>query len=1390
MARRVIAILCGVFFIACAIAIVFWQMDTAERRIHEQMHRQSALMARAFDSGLVAALRSGDQLKEQALVRLQNYRDAVTSLPTFKDFDLAVIEGGVVTLRTGIDGSSPANVLTDAMLIEALEDLAPVTRHLQTPEGGGVIAVKAPRKVDNHTAIVVVLTVGQAEIAAARLHAVWSKLLLLVPLMLIVGAGAILIYLRWSTHLSGARRLWRAEAGFVGLFGIVATLTVAIAWHQTHLRADQERFEALAHGFSRNVSDRVQALAHARLNSIVAHFDGARSVAPEQLARFTQEFVRRHPLAFVAVTNRQPSHEFMEGDRFFHIVHAEDPAAAAQHLNEILPELDGQGVPEGALSRVSLAAESDSDVALIIAHRETAGGLHFAVGIDAAQVLASSFADSIPLNPGLVASLHEVLPLGASRHLVSVAAGRAGGSADAAALADVVDCSARSECHVVPLPVGDRVVYATLSGPATGPWAMLASMVPILAFGMPLTLLLVWMSLYLAERRERTERIMRLRTMALQQSESRFRTLLSSLEDIVFIMDADGRFCDVMSPAGGPDELFAPAAFQGRTPEQIPLPSATREALSRSIARVRHSGKGANVDFAVETGDRARWFGARISPLRDDQGAISGMIGVAREITEQREARRRLEQREAFLRLLMLLSAKFVNSRAETWDDTVDDALARIGAFCEAHRSYLLLFNHDAGTFSNTHEWAAEGTEPQISYLQDLPLHPLESALRHLRNHETVIINDVAALPDHWFNERELLLAQGCVSVILVPVIENDDLMGLVGFDSVGVAREWGDLEAHLLRVFADILASAMARRGADNALRISEERHRELVNRVREVIFRMDPDARLSFLNDAFECMFGVPSHQAIGLPLEHFAIEEDRDGLQKRIARLYAGGVGELRSEIRCRHKSGEEKRIEIFCEAELDEQGRFLGIFGTMLDISERHAALAEVERLAFHDALTNLPNRSLLMQRLAEIALDACETGLHGAVLFIDLDNFKTLNDTYGHDRGDELLIQVARRLAASVRSGDVVARLGGDEFVVVLSGLDPDATVAEVRARIIAESLRATLNEGFELSSRSHHVSPSIGVTVFSGREHNVETLLRHADLAMYRAKAAGRDNISFFTPDMERDVMRRAGLEADLRLAIDEREFHLHFQPQVDEIGLITGAEALIRWQHPTRGHVSPGDFIPVAEKTGLIVPIGRQVADMACAHLARIHRITGRETFTMAINISARQFREPDFVADLQAAVGRHEIPASCLKLELTESLFLDDLDFAVERMQRLKEAGFRFALDDFGTGYSSLTYLKKLPFDEIKVDQAFVADILESERAATIVETIIRMGKALDLRVIAEGVETAGQLTRLLEGGCEAYQGYFFGRPAPIEEFLETLRERDAFLETTKVG
>ena len=948
------------------------------------------------------------------------------------------------------------------------------------------------------------------------------------------------------------------------------------------------------------------------------------------------------------------------------------------------------------------------------------------------------------------------------------------------------NCPSGAICLRVPIFAADAVFLLDLGAAKDATPTFLASAAPSLAVGIPLTVGLTLVSFFVGGRRALTEEALRERAVALQTSEARFRALLTSIDDVVLVLDRHARFSEIFVPPAQ-RRVFDPDKLIGRRLCEAPLPAGLAGLIDESITRVQETGEPQTIDFPVASEGEELWFDLRLSPLRDASGAMQGVIGVARDTTQSRRARIRLEQREAFLRLLTALSTQFVHTRDADWDGLVTLALQRIGRFCHADRSYLFVFNAADKTMSNSHEWTAQGIAPQIEGLQNVPVPQAMHAFRHLANHETVIVNDVSCLPAHWTQERQLFEAQDIRSVILVPVVDEEALIGFVGFDAVAAPREWSALESHLLRVFADILASAMARRRADAALRASETRYRDVVNRVREVIFRTDIQGGIVFLNDAFETLLGIPVNLAIGKQIDSFMEPRDSEAFRKRIEKLFAGGVGELRWEACCKHRIGETRRVEIYCEAEYDAEGEMLGVFGTMVDITERHAALKEVERLAFFDALTNLPNRPQLMHRLGEAMAETAASGRHAALLFLDLDNFKTLNDTFGHDKGDRLLVEVAERLRSEVSENDLVARLGGDEFVVILRNLSPDLREARSQAQQAAERLRGGLNVAYDLAGQNHYVSPSIGIRVFGSEAGNVETLLRHADLAMYEAKASGRDNIRFFTQEMEHAVMRRAGLEADLRIALEEEEFFLHLQPQVDRIGAIIGAEALVRWRHPARGFVPPAEFIPVSEETGLIVPIGRQVVEMACAALAHIQAEMGDDGFTMAINISARQFREPDFAAMMEYAVKRHGIVPGCIKLELTESLFLEDMDFAIARMQALREAGFRFSLDDFGTGYSSLTYLKRLPFDEIKVDQAFVADILESERAGTIVETIIRMGKALDLAVIAEGVETAGQLTRLIEGGCEAYQGWFFGRPAARDAFLETLRERRAFLQTT---
>jgi len=451
--------------------------------------------------------------------------------------------------------------------------------------------------------------------------------------------------------------------------------------------------------------------------------------------------------------------------------------------------------------------------------------------------------------------------------------------------------------------------------------------------------------------------------------------------------------------------------------------------------------------------------------------------------------------------------------------------------------------------------------------------------------------------------------------------------------------------------------------------------------------------------------------------------------------------------------------------------DAQGRFRGYRGIGRDISKRKHAEDETQRLAFYDTLTGLPNRRLLMDRLTQMMAISARSRLHCALLFIDLDNFKDLNDTLGHDVGDQLLAQVARRLLSCIREGDTAARFGGDEFVVMLEGLSEAGDQAASQAEIVAEKILQRLDQPYELMGKQHSSTPSIGIALFCGHEPGADELLKRADVAMYQAKAAGRNTLRFYDPRMQEAVMARAALDADLRQGLQRQELRLHYQPLVDVQGRIVGYEALVRWQHPLRGLVAPGEFIDLAEQTGLILPIGQWVLRTACEQLVAWSTDPALREISLSVNVSARQFRRGDFVAQVLAALHDSGADAQRLKLELTESMLLSDVEDAIRKMGALREAGVRFSLDDFGTGYSSLAYLKRLPLDQIKIDQSFVRDVLTDANDAAIVRTILALAHSMDLMAVAEGVETEGQRQFLLDNGCPLFQGYLFGRPAPLE-------------------
>jgi diguanylate cyclase (GGDEF)-like protein len=437
------------------------------------------------------------------------------------------------------------------------------------------------------------------------------------------------------------------------------------------------------------------------------------------------------------------------------------------------------------------------------------------------------------------------------------------------------------------------------------------------------------------------------------------------------------------------------------------------------------------------------------------------------------------------------------------------------------------------------------------------------------------------------------------------------------------------------------------------------------------------------------------------------------------------------------------------------------------------TERRTASDKINELAFFDPLTNLPNRTLLLDRLKQTLAASARSGHYGALLFIDLDNFKTLNNTLGHDMGDLLLKQVAQRLTQRVRQGDTVARVGGDEFVVVLAGLGVHAGEAAIEMERVSDKMLATLNQPYRLGDVAHHSTASMGVTLFGGAPAAIDDLLKQADLAMYKAKEAGRNAWRFFDPHMESAVKELAALEDDLRRALDQQQLLLHYQAQVVGEARVTGAEVLVRWQHPRRGMVAPVDFIPLAEKTGLILPLGRWVLQTACSQLALWASRPEMAHLSLAVNVSAHQFRQPDFVEQVLAVLDETGANPQRLKLELTESLLVHNVQEIIEKMFALKAKGVGFSLDDFGTGYSSLSYLKRLPLDQLKIDQSFVRDILIDANDAAIAKMVIVLGESMGLAVIAEGVEIEAQRDFLAHLGCHAYQGYLFSRPLPLAAF-----------------
>ncbi|MBV8665752.1 MAG: EAL domain-containing protein [Burkholderiaceae bacterium] len=642
---------------------------------------------------------------------------------------------------------------------------------------------------------------------------------------------------------------------------------------------------------------------------------------------------------------------------------------------------------------------------------------------------------------------------------------------------------------------------------------------------------------------------------------------------------------------------------------------------------------------------------------------------------------------------------------------------------------------------------------------------------------------------DELDEAKEIQMTPGTLqtlSMLFAPLEVGKRLLGVMTIQSQR-AHAYGERECSIFRTLcaygAIALDNAAAYSAVEAARRKAAGQEQEL--RIAAIAFESqegmmiaDADFRILRVNSAFTRITGAPAEEVMDKDPAIFRSDRYDEAFYEAMGKVLKA-EGTWKGEFWARRADGEVFPVWLSITAVRSDAGNTSHYVYSIIDITERKLAEDEIRNLAFYDPLTKLPNRRLLNERLRHALATSVRNANEGALLFIDLDNFKKLNDTRGHEIGDFLLEEVGRRLSTCLRQGDTAARLGGDEFVVLLEALGTHALEAADGAETVAKKIQDTLTQPYLLQGKEHHSTPSIGVCLFKGQDVTADDLLKQADLAMYQAKAAGRNTIRFFDPEMQEAVSAHAAMEADLRRALLGEQFVLHYQIQVDSSGGVVGAEALVRWRHPERGMVSPAAFIPLAEETGLILPLGEWVLDTACKQLKQWAQQAETRHLSLAVNISARQFHDTNFVSQVLAALERNGVDPRKLKLELTESLLLKDVDAIIAKMKILMNRGVRFSLDDFGTGYSSLSYLKQLPLEQLKIDQSFVRDIFVDANDLAIVRAIVTLGRSLGLAVIAEGVETEEQRAFLEASGCNTFQGYLFGKPCPADQLKLRVEE-----------
>ncbi|MDZ4141334.1 MAG: EAL domain-containing protein [Methylotenera sp.] len=802
------------------------------------------------------------------------------------------------------------------------------------------------------------------------------------------------------------------------------------------------------------------------------------------------------------------------------------------------------------------------------------------------------------------------------------------------------------------------------------------------------------------------------------------RDTLDAIPDLLFELGLDGRYYAVHSP----DEtlLVAPAKeLIGKTVPEV-LPAKSAATIMSALQEAHEKGWSRGMQYQRKSPKGLLWFDLSVARKSSHDDQNPHFLVLSRDITERKQVEESLRNNE--------LRWKFAveGSGDGVWDWNIQTNEVQ---YSNRWKNMLGYADHDI--LPTNQEWVNR-------------VHPEDSCY-------------VAATMQAY------LKGKSSIYVVEYRLRCKDDSYKWILGRGMVVSRDENGEPLRMIGTHTDITE----RKNTEQDLRISaiafEAQESMMVSDANKIILRV---------NKAFSDITGYTAEEVVGrssLPLRSSL--HDESFYTTIWDNVNANGA--WKGEIYSKRKNGEVFPGILSITAVKGLDNTVSNYVTSLVDITVEKITAEEIQFLAFYDSLTGLPNRRLLLERLRHALAASARNGRDGALLFIDLDHFKSLNDTLGHDIGDLLLQQVAKRLTACVREEDTVARLGGDEYVVLLENLSQHAIEAATQVEVIGTKILAALNQAYQLNKHEYHSTLSMGAALFSDHNQSQEDLLKHADIAMYQAKKAGRNTLRFFDPQMQEAIHARVDLERELRKALEKQQFQLYYQVQVNSAGNVIGAEGLIRWLHPERGLVSPLHFISLAEETGLILPIGEWVLDTACAQIKTWQHNTLTKNITLSVNVSAKQFQQADFSTQVEATVQRYGINPMKLKLELTESILLEDFDSTAATMSALENIGVQFSLDDFGTGYSSLQYLKRLPLHQLKIDQSFVRDILADNSDKAIVRTIIAIAQSLELDVIAEGVETEEQRQLLLQKGCHSFQGFLFGEAVPIEQFEAALTQ-----------